>query len=339
LHLEQLEDRTVPAVLDLTTQGAAGTINGASFEQANPHPTGVGVIHDFLRIQSNANGVEQGYNSDARPVQLDEKSDHHTRAIQLDELPTVNIGGVTYDVVLLGVNQSQNGANALLSLDELRIYVADSPTVSGYNATTKQLGGLTAAYDMGDNWVKLNSALSHGNGSGDMYLFVPATSLASPTGNADPYVYFYSKFGVNNPANGGFEQWAPAAVKLPAAGNLAGVVYLDANQNGVFDAGDSGIAHVTVTLTGTNSLGQPVNQTTTTAADGSYSFTALLPGTYTLTETPPAGYTPGTDSVGNVNGVTDGTFSQQYLITSILLQAGQSGINYNFGEIVQPAPA
>jgi large repetitive protein len=91
-------------------------------------------------------------------------------------------------------------------------------------------------------------------------------------------------------------------------------------------------------LTGTNSLGQFVTQTATTAADGSYSFTGLLPGTYSLTETPPPGFLPGTDSVGNVNGVTDGTFSQQYLITNILLQAGQSGINYNFGEIVPSGP-
>ncbi len=337
LLLEQLEDRTVPAMLDLTTLGAAGTINGASFQQSDPQPTGVGVIHDFLRIQSNSTGVEQGYNSDARPVQLDEKSDPHTRAIHLSELPTVNIDGQTYRVILLGVNQSQGGSNGLISLDELRIYEADTSKVSGYNATTKQLGGLNAIYDMGDNWVKLNSGLSHGNGSGDMFLYVPDSAFTANTSNPDPYVYFYSKFGVNCAANGGFEQWAPGKVALANQGTLAGVVYLDANQNGVFDAGDSGIAGVTVTLTGTNSLGQFVTQTTTTDMNGIYSFSNLLAGSYTLTETPPAGFMPGTDNVGDVNGVPDGAFSQQYMITNILLQANQNGINYNFGEVVGPA--
>jgi hypothetical protein len=337
LHLEPLEDRTVPAVLDLTTQGASGTIGAASFLQANPQPTGVGVIHDFLRIQSSATGEEQGYNSDARPVQLDEKSD--TRAIHLSELPTVNIGGQTYRVALLGINQRQNGSNGLISQDELRIYTADSSTVSGYDPTTQQLGGLTAVYDMGANYVKLNSALSHGNGSGDMFLFVPDSLLASPTGNPDPYVYFYSKFGVNCAAKGGFEQWAPGVgVTLPAPASLSGFVYADANQSGTLSAGDSGLAGVSLTLTGTNFLGQAITMTTTTAPNGSYIFTGLLLGSYTISGTPPGGYLPESAAVGSVNGVTDGTMSAPNVITNIKLKAGQAGINYDFGDILAPPP-
>src|SRR5439155_19927276 len=136
----------------------------------------------------------------ARPGQFDEKTAApFYRSIHRSELPTVTANGVVYRVILLGVNQTQG--NPLISLDELRLYVSDSSTVSGYNSTTHQLGGLTAAYDMGDNWVKLNSSLSHGNGSGDMLMFVPDSLLASPTGNPDPYVYLYSKFGVHIGAN------------------------------------------------------------------------------------------------------------------------------------------
>ncbi len=51
---------------------------------------------------------------------------------------------------------------------------------------------------------------------------------------------------------------------------LSGVtVYLDANNNGVLDAGEI---------------------STTTAADGSYAFTGLAPGTYTVAEVVPAGW-------------------------------------------------
>ena len=208
LEVEQLEDRTVPSTLDLTSPGAIGTFNGAIFEQANPQPTGPGVIHDFLRIQAHgaSDTVEQGYNTDARSVQLDEKTDlTFTHAIQLSDLPTVTAGGVTYRAVLLGINQKNS--SPLLSLDELRLYVANSPNLTGYDPATQQLAGQTAVYDMGaNNWVELNASLSHGNGSGDMLLFVPDSVFTSSTSNPNPYVYLYSKFGVNFAANGGFEQ-------------------------------------------------------------------------------------------------------------------------------------
>jgi hypothetical protein len=340
LEVENLEDRFVLSVLDLTTAGAAGTINGASFQQANPQPTGVGVINDFLRIQSHGSPVEQGYNSDVRPTQFDEKTDpNFTRTIHLSELPTVMIDNTPYKVILLGINQDH--AHPLLSLDELRLYASDNPVLSGYDPGTKTLGGQTAVYDMGNNWVALNANLTHGNGSGDMYLYVPQNLLATSSGNPDPYVYLYSKFGVRFGANGGFEQWAPAtAVSLPAPAQVSGFVYFDANNNGVFDpqGGDLGIGGVQVNLTGTNSLGQSVNLTTFTLADGSYVFTDLLPGTYSIIDTPPTTFQgqplqPGTNDVGTVNGVTDGAPLGNDEITQIVLRAGQDGINYDFGEI------
>jgi hypothetical protein len=91
-------------------------------------------------------------------------------------------------------------------------------------------------------------------------------------------------------------------------------------------------------VTGTNFLGQSVTETTTTAADGSYIFADLLPGTYSIAETPPSGFLSGTDSVGTVNGLSDGILAQQYLLSNIQLQAGQSGINYDFGEILRSGP-
>src|SRR5207247_3466680 len=145
----------------------------------------------------------------------------------------------------------------------------------------------TAAYDMGDNWVKLNSSLSHGNGSGDMLMFVPDSLLASPTGNPDPYVYLYSKFGVHFGADGGFEQWAPGTgdtlppvVAPPAQARVSGFVYLDSNRDGIRQAGESGMSGITITLAGFDAQGKPVSLTTVTAGDGSYTFTGLAAGTY-----------------------------------------------------------
>src|SRR5260370_22038922 len=63
--------------------------------------------------------------------------------------------------------------------------------------------------------------------------------------------------------------------------SLSGYVYLDANNNGVRDPGETGIANVAVALLGTNDQG-PVNFTATTAVDGSYHFRCLLPGSSTI---------------------------------------------------------
>src|SRR5262252_9181811 len=83
LELQSLDTREVPATLvDLTFRGAEGTANGAIFDQSDAHPTGSGVIQSFVRIQGT--GVEQGYNTDARPLQLDEnKSPTFTRSLSL----------------------------------------------------------------------------------------------------------------------------------------------------------------------------------------------------------------------------------------------------------------
>jgi hypothetical protein len=114
---------------------------------------------------------------------------------------------------------------------------------------------------------------------------------------------------------------------LPAS--LAGFVYSDPNDNGLMEAGEAGIGGVPVALAGTDDQGRPVSLTQTTAADGSYSFTGLRPGTYSLTKTAePAGYLKGLDTVGTPGGVTGyNTF------TGIQLAQGVNGANNNFAEV------
>ena len=57
--------------------------------------------------------------------------------------------------------------------------------------------------------------------------------------------------------------------ELPAS-SLGDFVWNDLDGDGVQDAGEPGIAGVTVTLAGTNDLSAPVTGTTTTDADGFY---------------------------------------------------------------------
>jgi hypothetical protein len=78
---------------------------------------------------------------------------------------------------------------------------------------------------------------------------------------------------------------APYQVDTPAS--LGDYVWEDVNGNGIQDGGEPPVPNVLVTLydADTNAL-----DTTTTDASGFYSFTNLVPGTYFVGFTPPAGW-------------------------------------------------
>ncbi|WP_155735426.1 SdrD B-like domain-containing protein, partial [Pseudoalteromonas luteoviolacea] len=64
----------------------------------------------------------------------------------------------------------------------------------------------------------------------------------------------------------------------PKAGDksIAGTVFFDVDQNGVVDSNDALLKDFRVTITGTDKYGQTVNTTTTTNANGEFSFTGLI---------------------------------------------------------------
>jgi urease beta subunit len=111
------------------------------------------------------------------------------------------------------------------------------------------------------------------------------------------------------------------------AASVAGSVYLDVNQNGARDAGEAGLANITIRLTGTDRLGQAVDLTALTNAAGDYFFANLLPGQYTLSETHPVDYLDGLESIGTMGGTTAG---DQIFFN---LGAGQNATGYHFGEV------
>lgn len=110
--------------------------------------------------------------------------------------------------------------------------------------------------------------------------------------------------------------------------SLCGAVYQDLNQNGVRDAGEAGIAGVTVRLLDAN--GQPTGMTAITAADGSYCFTELRAGTYGVAEDQPNGYFDGIDAAGDKGGTANNPGDS---ITAIELKPADHATNYNFGEL------
>ena len=71
---------------------------------------------------------------------------------------------------------------------------------------------------------------------------------------------------------------------------ISGVTFMDSNANRTLDADEEGMEGLTLTLSDENGT----IATTTSDASGHYTFTDVLPGTYTVTVTPPAGYVPTT---------------------------------------------
>jgi len=325
--LELLEAREVPAALvDLTYRGAEGAANGALFRQTDAQPTGSGVIHSFLRVHGS--GVEQGHNTDARPLLLDEnKSPTFTRSLALADVPVVRVNNVAYREFLLDINQKSSAP--LLSLDELRLYVGGRPDLSGYSAATRTLAGLPAVYDMdagGDVTVKMDYRLNPGSGGGDVTVLIPSAVFAGAGG----YVYLYSKFGETWGGNAGFEEWAVrAGVQQPPI-SLSGRVLLDANGDHTIDPNDTPLSGIVVNLY--DLAGNRV-ATTVSGPDGTYAFSDLSPGTYTvLMVVPSPNYVTMYPDVGGVAGTPVGNVEMTWAgVTQIQLQPGDEATGYNLG--------
>lgn len=140
----------------------------------------------------------------------------------------------------------------------------------------------------------------------------------------------------------------PTVVEVDPA-SIAGKVYADKNNNGVFDSGEKPLANVVITLNGVDLTGATVTRTTTTNASGAYRFDDLMPGVYNVTEPlQPTRYKDGIDSLGVtydglgapslLNGqlavdddVTDNRDGDAF--EEIFLDSGFAALDYNFGEL------
>ncbi|MDO4232059.1 MAG: hypothetical protein Q4D19_08000, partial [Lautropia sp.] len=141
---------------------------------------------------------------------------------------------------------------------------------------------------------------------------------------------------------------------FPLMSSLSGRIFTDRNQDGNFEAGDTGVADQCVSLTGTNRMGQQVTLSMRTDAQGHYgfkegatdtvfesadcsgtalpSFGGLFSGEYAVSRVSnvPAGQQEGKIHAGPVGG-TVGTRQ----ITGIRIANNMEAIDYNFTDVLQ----
>ncbi|MCA1978578.1 MAG: DUF11 domain-containing protein, partial [Thiobacillus sp.] len=117
------------------------------------------------------------------------------------------------------------------------------------------------------------------------------------------------------------------------ASSLAGRVFRDFNADGLVTVGDTGVAGITLTLSGTSLDGASINRTVTSDASGNYSFDLLPAGTYTISEgtVSEAHLTDGIDTAGTAGGST----AVNDVISAINLPGNTAATGYLFAEVPQ----
>lgn len=209
-----------------TQAPASAVLNGGIFQVpgSNSPVVGTGVLNPFVRIQETANGstlksngIESGFNTGAAVKNtgvktgtlLDDHDNGNTNwnhAIQLGDLCKVTVNGIDYYQFSLDINEQGNTKNSGLSLDEFKLYYADSGTISSFTGANDTSGysnfaltGATEAYNIdagpgGDASILMDYNNFSGSGKGiDLQALVPVSNFAGAAANS--YIYLYSKFG------------------------------------------------------------------------------------------------------------------------------------------------
>ncbi|GLC24100.1 SdrD B-like domain-containing protein [Roseisolibacter agri] len=232
---------------------------------------------------------------------------------------TRSIGGTTYYCIPVTVGAS--GTTVEIAFGNFQYGVK-----SGYKFHDRNINGVwnTATEEGLAGWtINLTGADGKGNavsrttttGAGGAYTFTqlpPGTytvAEACPTG-------WYQSYPTPSGAPPGvcgtgvhtftIVSGAPGAPDVHANNNFGnyqpstktGVKYHDLNGNGTRDAGEPGIAGVTIKLL---SGGSPV-QSAVTDANGAYTLSNILPGTYLVCEVLPDGYAQSAPNAGTTLG-------------------------------------
>lgn len=240
---------------------------------------------------------------------------------------SIKINGIAIGSSPLIEGGASNSTANLLNLQLTQLAVGGTITIT-YSATVNNTLGDAGTTQ--DNNARIYwDSLAANDGNNSVLTGTPNVSGERDYGATPGYTEAPTPV-VNDPAQ-------DTAQIVVNSNTITGTVYDDNNANGRFDAGDTGIAGVSLQITGATASGLPVSAVTTTAGDGSYSFGNLSPGAYLITETQPAGYADAIETAGALTTTFGGTKSDAInsnTISAITIPAQYSATepSYDFGE-------
>ncbi|MEL6636962.1 MAG: SdrD B-like domain-containing protein, partial [Bacteroidota bacterium] len=143
-----------------------------------------------------------------------------------------------------------------------------------------------------------------------LLLALPSSAISTPTIHPEPSAHFGESFtGLGIYDYQWYARWRAKTTASPLVllTSVGDYVWKDCDQDGIQDPGEAGIPNVPITLRGTDVLGNAVDELTFSGPTGSYAFTDLHPGLYTLEFGLPPGIsgvaytslTPGADTLGS----------------------------------------
>lgn len=127
-----------------------------------------------------------------------------------------------------------------------------------------------------------------------------------------------------------------AVVRVKRLAELGDFVWLDANANGLQDAGEAGVAGVSVRLC--DGSGAELDAVAVTDANGGYRFSNLLPGSYSVRFTVPSGYVLSSSHEEDDDAVDSDADPETALTPPVVLDEGTTNLTLDAG-IWLPQPA
>ncbi|HRK82676.1 MAG TPA: GEVED domain-containing protein [Saprospiraceae bacterium] len=200
---------------------------------------------------------------------------------QQNEAGSTGLNGVTVQLLYYGLDGVAGGTGANADVP----YTTVTAVNGGTNGYYYFCGLIPGNYTMSIPTLPTNFVSTAPNVGSDV------TDSENPAGTAftitDPAGQPTGENGPGDAPNvvGGFpdnQNNQTIDFGLLVLAELGNYTWVDLNENGLQDGGDLPLGGVTVMLMGTDNLGNPVTLTTTTAADGSYLFDDLWPGTYAV---------------------------------------------------------
>lgn len=271
-----------------------------------------GTLTNTVTVSANETETDESNNSDSETTTINPIVD--LAITKSDNADPVTAGeALTYTLNV--TNNGPSAATGVVVSDLLPSGVtftsgsASQGTVSENNGTvTVSLGSLASGASA---TVTLNVAVSI-NASG---ILTNTASVSSSELDTSPS---------NNTAT------EPTTVTPPPISSLAGLVYIDLNNNGQFDATDMRIPGVAISLVPIDATGNVSGAAVTQVTDsnGEYNFTAVTAGRYRLVQTQPTAFNQGSESVGS----SGGTNPLDNVIDEIVLGVGEDATGYDFGE-------